>query len=776
MKQNNRNLFSLIASSLTLLLIIIAGIYALNERSNALKNEAFTKNAQEMQYELQTLIKEKKDAMLLIAHTLAQDTTIHKALVDANSSSLNMNNLVATLIKDTSISHIQFHIVDAQANSFYRSWTTKKGDSLKEVRKDVVQMIQEQKANSLVSVGIYDITFKAMVPIFYQGQFLGIVEAISKTGSIVSKMQQRGFACVVVVDKEYKKQLFYPYTKHFIDSYYIATPNVDPLYIRFIEKYSLASLLTQRGYQIDRDLNLLSTSHSLYDIANKPMAYFLLFTPYDSIDLSKIIQDRNLLSLLFAFFFLSISALFVYFYILRRNAFIQKMNKKLEEQVEKKTASLQYLAHYDTLTSLPNRLLFIDRLEQSILHAKHQKIDLYVLFLDLDRFKEINDSYGHEVGDQLLKAISKRLRQCVREEDTVARLGGDEFTILLADLDQGSVTLILKEILFSMQEPIILQNTPLYTTFSIGISRYPQDGKSPDILIRNADTAMYRAKELGKNRYQFYDEQMTQKTMQRLNLENKLRKALQENHFEPYFQVQIDAFSEKIVGAEALVRWHDPQAGVISPAAFIPLAEEIGLIALIDEWMMQRSFEIITNLQSKKLFEGKLSLNLSVKQLERKSFLKKLHKLLDESGFDPKYLELEVTESQIMQNPESAINALVTIQKMGISIAIDDFGTGYSSLSYLKRLPIDKLKIDKSFVDDLPSDTEDVAIVKAIIALARSLNINLIAEGVETQEQKAFLLKEGCHNIQGYFYSKPLDAQAFEEYLTIQAEACVTKS
>jgi diguanylate cyclase (GGDEF)-like protein len=765
MKQKNLSLFSMITLFFLLFLVVASGVYAIHQRTNTLKDAKYQEITREMRDELQTLITEKKDAMLLIAHTLAQDATLHQALKEQKSSNIDMGHFVSTLINDTSISHIQFHIVDAQAKSFYRSWTDKKGDDLSNVRIDVLEMIKKKKASSIISVGMYDITFKAMVPIFYEGQFIGIVEAISKTNSIVSKMKERGYDTIVLVDKSYKKQLIYPFTNHFIQEYYVATPNIKPSHKDFLIQKGLDALLNSKHFIVAKDANLLTTTYQVPDVLGNPMAYIAIFIPLDSIDFSAIMRDRNFIMLIFFMIFVILGALFFYLYIKRHNKLIQKMNAKLEVKVAEKTASLQYLAHHDTLTSLPNRLLFIDRLEQSILHAKHQKIGLNVLFLDLDRFKEINDSFGHEAGDQLLKAISKRLRQCVREEDTVARLGGDEFTILLADMDANSVTQVLKEILFSMQEPIILNDTPLYTTFSIGISRYPQDGKSPDILIRNADTAMYRAKELGKNRYQFYDEQMTYKTMQRLNLENKLRKALQENHLEPYFQIQIDAFSNKMIGAEALVRWKDPEVGIISPAEFIPLAEEIGLISLIDEWMMQKSFEIIKKLQTQKLFEGKLSLNLSVKQLERKNFLQKLHKFLEQNDFNPRDLELEVTESQIMQNPEAAISALRSIQNMGISIAIDDFGTGYSSLSYLKRLPIDKLKIDKSFVDDLPTDTEDVAIVKAIIALARSLNINLIAEGVETQEQKSFLLESGCHYIQGYLYSKPLDAKAFEKYL-----------
>lgn len=316
-----------------------------------------------------------------------------------------------------------------------------------------------------------------------------------------------------------------------------------------------------------------------------------------------------------------------------------------------------------------------------------------------------------------------------------------------------------------MEKPIFINKTPTITTFSVGISRYPHDGTTPEILIRNADTAMYRAKDTGKNKYQFYDAIMTEKTMQRLSHETNLRNAIKENQLIAYFQPQIDAKTQKVIGAEALVRWIDPEKGVIPPFEFIPLAEEIGIVGLIDECMMKQCFKLIKELQQEKLFDGKLSLNLSVQQLEQADFIRHLESFIKQYDFNPHFLELEITESKIMKNPEAAINTLHKIKELGISIAIDDFGTGYSSLSYLKRLPIDKLKIDKSFINDLDDGSEDAAIVKAIIALAGSLNLDLIAEGVETRKQKEFLLKEGCHKIQGYFYSKPLELEEFKTFL-----------
>jgi diguanylate cyclase (GGDEF)-like protein len=765
MDKTNLNIYQKFLLIFIAVVTVIAGYFAINARTSSLLHEKYLETSKEMQDEFATLVTEKKDAMLLLGYTLAQDKTIHQALLENRYKDIDMENFVNTLITNTGIWHIQFHIVDADAKSFYRSWTKKRGDDLRSVRLDVVKMLEDQEASSVISVGMYDITFKALVPIFYKEKFIGSIESISKTTSIVNKMKEKTYETIIVVDKRYKKQLSYPFTNHFIDDYYIATPNPSAAHLEFINKLSLQKVLQTSEYIYDEKNNFISTSYPLYDVNGDIMAYALIFNPSSNIKLDAIIRDRNFITLLFGMIFFIIASVFYYLYIRRHSRFIQKMNQRLEESVEEKTKTLRYLAHHDILTGLPNRLLLIDRLEQAILHAKSHRGNVYLLFLDLDRFKEVNDSFGHESGDKLLVAISKRLLACVREEDTVARLGGDEFTILISGLELKELISVLNAILVSMKEPIEINTIPTYSTFSIGVSRYPNDGDTPDILIRNADTAMYKAKETGKNRYQFYDEQMTAKMMQRVTLENNLRLAIEHNQLEPYFQAQVDANTNKVIGVEALVRWNHPDLGIIPPTQFIPLAEEIGLIALIDEWMMQRCFTLIKKLQNKNLFDGQLSLNLSVKQLENSSFIKKLQNYLKESGFEATKLELEITESQIMQNPEDAISALNKIKEMGISIAIDDFGTGYSSLSYLKKLPIHKLKIDRSFIKDLPEDAEDVAITQTIIALAKSLKVDVLAEGVETPEQKEFLLQEGCFKIQGYLYSKPLCYKEFEKFL-----------
>ena len=764
MLQINLNRFQIFLFFTISVLIITLGIFAINERTNELVHQKYLETAQEMNHTLKLNIYEKKEAMLLISHTLAQNDAIHNALKSKNHEAINVDNLI-NILEKTPIQDIWFHIINKEGISFYRSWTNKRLDPIKNSRLDIKQMLQDPKPRSVISVGIYDITFKALVPIYCNNELIGIVESISKTNSLISKLKKQNFDMVVVVDKKYKQQLAYPYTDNFMDDYYIATPSLRPSHVELIETHSLDTLINNNHYLLDKKTNLVTTTVLLRDVVNEPMAYVLLFAPAESVNLSNIYRDRNYIFFIF-FLFLSLVAGFVLsFYVRRSNRVMTIVNNKLSQQVEEKTQHLQYLAHHDILTTLPNRLLFTDRLKQAILHAKKNNTDLSILFLDLDRFKEINDSFGHEWGDKLLIAISKRLKRLVRSIDTVARSGGDEFIILVEEVTLAQTTHLLQKIFVAMEKPIFIGKTPTFTTFSVGISRFPHDGETPEILIRNADTAMYRAKETGKNKYQFYDAVMTEKTMQRLTLETNLRNAIKENQLVAYFQPQIDAASKKVIGAEALVRWIDPVKGVIPPFQFIPLAEEIGVIGLIDEWMMQKCFEVIKELQNEGLFTGKLSLNLSVQQLEQPSFLKQLERFLIKYNFNPHFLELEVTESQIMQNPQAAIDTLHNIKDLGISLAIDDFGTGYSSLSYLKRLPIDKLKIDKSFINDLSNGSEDASIVKAIIALAGSLSLDLIAEGVETKEQKDFLLKEGCHKIQGYYYAKPMELKEFKTFL-----------
>ena len=433
---------------------------------------------------------------------------------------------------------------------------------------------------------------------------------------------------------------------------------------------------------------------------------------------------------------------------------------EIQDELRQQKDILHHQAHHDTLTKLPNRTLFNDRLQQSIEKAKRNNSSIALFFIDLDRFKQINDSLGHEVGDRVLTEVTERLNARIRQEDTLARLGGDEFTIIMEDLTKVQDAVLLAEkILNVMAQAIKVDGHTLYVSCSIGISLYPQDDTDIVNLLKYADTAMYKAKDDGRNNYQFYSAEMTELAFERIVMEASLRQALEKNEFIVYYQPQIDATNDTLIGLEALIRWQHPVMGMVSPFKFITLAEETGLIVEIDRWVMRTAMSQIATWYKEGLNPGVLALNLAMKQIQSSDFLEILEYNMAVNDYKVEWLELEVTEGQVMERPDEAIVKLKQINDLGIAIAIDDFGTGYSSLSYLKRLPISKLKIDQSFVQDIPGDDDGIAIVKAIIALATSLKLDLIAEGVETDAQKEFLIQNGCKNIQGYYYSRPVPAE-----------------
>ena len=436
---------------------------------------------------------------------------------------------------------------------------------------------------------------------------------------------------------------------------------------------------------------------------------------------------------------------------------VQKRTKNLLEQ---QTEKLKYQAHHDALTDLPNRILFGDRLSQAILQAKRSKEKFALLFIDLDQFKTINDSLGHDIGDKVLIEAASRLVGAIREEDTLARLGGDEFCVIIKNIKNiQDLSRIAQKIVNVMKEPIYISGHTLYVTSSVGVSIYPDDATTETNLIKHADVAMYKAKEEGRNNYQFYATEMSAYVFERVVMESSLRLAFKQDELVVYFQPQYCIESDTLVGMEALVRWQHPTLGIIAPDKFIPMAEESGLIVELDRVVMQKAMAQFTLWYKEGFNPGVLSLNLAMKQLAQEDFIEYLTSSMKKFSFRSECLELEVTEGDVMKNPEDAIKKLNIIHSMGIEIAIDDFGTGYSSLSYLKKLPLDKLKIDQSFIRDIPKDEDDMAISKAIIALAKSLNLNTIAEGVETQAQKDFLQENECDFIQGYFYSRPLPAE-----------------
>jgi diguanylate cyclase (GGDEF)-like protein/PAS domain S-box-containing protein len=424
--------------------------------------------------------------------------------------------------------------------------------------------------------------------------------------------------------------------------------------------------------------------------------------------------------------------------------------KRYEEQLE-------HQAHYDALTQLPNRNVLKDRIGQAIAAADRHGTGVTIGFMDLDNFKFINDSLGHNIGDELLKCVAQRLATCLRAEDTVARYGGDEFAFVLKDLaDEQKVAGLMERVLKTVDQPFDIKGHEFFISCSIGISFYPRDGRDLDTLLKNADTAMYRAKESGRNNFQFYTPAMNQRVNQRLSLERKLRQALANEEFELHYQPNVDLASGKIVGIEALLRWRPSGGETVAPSNFIPLAEETGLIVPIGEWVLSTACAHNKALQDAGLPPLRVAVNISARQFEPNQLGASISHALGASGLNSEYLELELTESLVMQNPEEVIGILLELKRMGLQLAIDDFGTGYSSLSYLQRLPVDRLKIDQSFVRDIGADPNDAIIARAVISLGHSLGMSVIAEGVSNPEQLAFLRENGCDEMQGFLYSRPL--------------------
>jgi diguanylate cyclase (GGDEF)-like protein/PAS domain S-box-containing protein len=426
----------------------------------------------------------------------------------------------------------------------------------------------------------------------------------------------------------------------------------------------------------------------------------------------------------------------------------------------------QHLAHHDPLTDLPNRLLFNARLEHALERARREKNRVAVLFLDLDNFKSINDSLGHPTGDKLLQKVAERLTRLLRNEDTVARVAGDEFIIILDGVGSPEdASLVAEKLMADFENPVQLAGESLHISFSVGIAVFPDDGETVTELVKNADAAMYHSKESGRNRLSFYTSELTEGASEKLRIGNALRGAMARGELSLHYQPQYALSDGRLVGAEALLRWNHAELGAVSPDRFIPVAESTGMIIPIGGWVLRTACTQIKTWRDQGLKIDRIGVNVAGQQIDQMDILQAVDTVLETTGLEPNVLELEVTETFIMERAEQAISTLERLRDRGVTLAIDDFGTGYSSLSYLKRLPLHRLKVDKSFVDGVTDNANDIAIARAVIALARSLELEVIAEGVETAEQEAFLRAEGCDEVQGYYYSRPLPTDEFAELL-----------
>ena len=457
-------------------------------------------------------------------------------------------------------------------------------------------------------------------------------------------------------------------------------------------------------------------------------------------------------------------------YLLKGKFDLGLLTRAIRYTMERKKAEaeIKKLAYYDPLTGLPNRVMLHDRLQQYMLQAGRDDLNVGILFLDLDRFKVVNDSLGHASGDILLQEVSRRLCGTIRQSDTVARLGGDEFVIALPAITDGEdVSRVAGKILAVLGDPVQIDNHEVYTAASIGIAIFPEDGISVDELLKNADIAMYQAKESGRNTYEYFSAEMNRRACERQTIENRLRGALQRGELFLVYQPQLDIETGEIVGLEALARWNHPERGVLEPSHFIPLAEETGLIIPIGEWVLRTACAQNRRWQDDGLPPVRVAVNISGRQFKHIAIVDTVRHALEESGLEPKYLDLELTESTVMDKPSSVVPILESLKALGVGLSIDDFGTGYSSLGCLKHFPIDRLKIDRSFISDICASPDDSAIAEAIIMMAKSLRLEVVAEGVEQQRQLDFLRSRNCFSVQGFYFSKPLTVEKCTKLLTM---------
>lgn len=509
--------------------------------------------------------------------------------------------------------------------------------------------------------------------------------------------------------------------------------------------------------QVVEDRNLIASYIPIVpDGSTKVQAVIEVYSDVTSlVENMEQMQQKLIFGILVAFACLY---LFLNLVISRANSLLSRQEKERQQQEHK----IWYQAYHDALTGLPNREHFLERIVESMQRAKRNNIQSALLLLDLDRFKLINDSLGHKAGDQLLQITATRIQANLRETDSAYRLSGDEFLVILECLDHPEdAAVVTQRIIDSMSSPILLHNYEVIVKISVGITVFSNDGVSVEALIKEADVAMHNAKGLGHNNYTFYSQEMNTAAFERLSLETDLHNAIQNHELLLYYQPKVDANTNELIGAEALVRWLHPEKGLVLPSVFVPYLEDMGLIDEVGEWVLKTACMQAKIWQESGL-HMRMSVNISAKQFRSDKLVATVARVMKETGLQACYLELELTESMFVENTDQAICTMHELKELGVSLSIDDFGSGYSSLSYLKQFPVDYLKVDRSFVKDVVKNEKDGAIIKAILALAKSLNLGIIAEGVEDELQMEFIRSIGCHEVQGYFISKPVCVQEFE--------------
>lgn len=725
----NRFRTTLVGGVLLTILGSIGYIYAtrvVDERKDAI----YFQTAQQMAYDFEKSIDEK-----------VQEVSIAAAVM-SESSRQNAQRVSLLLKKYSLLENIKFQ---------YEKISHKKPQQ--SLKKDIIFHKDRPYVTVRVSAPVYDVA----------GNYLADLRADADFTALSMHFDTKGYSLIAIVDTN--------------ESRYISNPFYFSNLVETINVMSHKKKQQLSRYVVDKRSGLLLSAFELKEADTAHKTKIIIAKKLKDIDLSsidKILENIILIAaLLFLLVMLLLYKVFITNYRRSVGDYYEELLDELSEkdlEIQRQSDVIKFMAMNDPLTGLENKVSLVKKLEDIINNAKINEQQIGIVFLDLDKFKKINDVYGHEVGDMLLQKVAERLKECTHKEDMVARISGDEFVIVETNMTDVSNTNLIDKIVLAMKHPFYIKNKDIHITFSIGRSILGQDGDDVDTLLKNAETAMYISKDIGPNNYISYDPSMGKMTQKRLELDKNIRNALKNEELVPYYQPKVNARTNEVVGLETLIRWKDAKKGIIYPSEFIPFCQESDLIIDIDRYMLVHSMRQVLSWQREGIHTGKLSVNVSAKKFEKANFVSELKQIILSEKFNPKYLELEILESQIMNHPKRSAKMFRELKELGVSISIDDFGTGYSSLSYLKELPIDRIKIDRSFIIDLPENQDSVSIVKTIIALAKNLHLDIIAEGVETKEQLDFLLSEGCEYIQGYYFSKPLSSMLCRDYLKMKTK------